>query len=1567
MSHSGARQDSTDLADNPAGTPSGTQLSPTPTVYPPASNSYMTSIPPATSDSASTEVDDPVGEKRDYLDEKIDFKGKGLRYKDDRFEDRGILEVEDEKNQKKKVRVVMEQKSGRELIAEVEENGNYTVPRWRHSLPFVNPKFPPPPAPLSLDDPAVTPEASASFFSLWFFNWISPMMALGSARTLQATDLWKMDDARSAAVLSEKFVGHLQDRQVRAAEYNRLLADPKTPLPLRQRIYFSLLPNRKEREHEYRTKTGKRTASIGWALSDTFGAYFWAGGLLKMMADLSQSTTPLTLRAIINWSTKYDHKRKHGGPGPGIGLGIGLAFVILAQLLISSWGIHHFFVRGMSTGVQLRSAIISAVYRRSLRLTQKSRGEIPNGKIINHISTDTSRIDFAAGFFHMAWTAPVQFVVISVILLIEIGYAALPGIGFLLIGLPLQTYAMKSLFSLRKASMMWTDKRAKLLQEILGGMRIVKFMAWEVPFLDRLGKIRGMELRYVRRLLRFRSGLMAFAMSLPVLAAILSFITYSLTAHNLQAATVFSVITLFQLMRMPLMIWPMSLSACADALTALKRLEVVFDAEVLTEERVINPNQADAVKITHASFQWDAAPFVDDGLLKKLEGKVGKDGKSRKASIADMKAGGKKSKSKKLFRFNKKTKKVTLAEEAHTEMVGDQPNLAEAGAGGLVPTATDALDEASGSTPSDSIFEVRDIDLSIPRGSLTAIVGPIGSGKSSLLQGLMGEMRRTEGKVSFSGRTSLCSQTPWIQNATVRENILFGQEWDEERYWAAVRDSCLEPDLELLEDGDGTEIGEKGINLSGGQKQRVNIARAIYFNADIIALDDPLSALDAGVGKALFFNAIVGALSGKTRILVTHALHFLPYVDNIVVMNDGRISEQGTYNELKAAGGAFSRLIRDFGADDEHEAQDEKEEDAIERSMPAIKHDRSKMIAQGTVKSLMQDEERNSGALKRGTYGNYFKAGRGHYMVPLLIGAVVLYQCFFVITSYWLVWWQEHKWHQPNAFYMAIYAGLGIGSAFAMFLQGYTNAAINYFASVTLYRNAIQRVMFAPQSFFDTTPLGRIMNRFSKDVDTIDNTLSDAMRMTVSTLGSIIGATILVAIINPYFLLAVAFVLTLYAHNAQFYRRSAREFKRIDSILRSSLYSHFSESLSGIATIRSYGESERFCEDNIKRMDIENRAYYLTIINQRWLGIRLDMLGSLLTFTVAIIICTADISPAKGGLALSTMITVQQSFSWLVRQIAEVENDMVGAERIMHYANELEQEAPHEIKETKVATSWPSQGAIEFDNVKMRYREELPEVLKGLTISVKANEKIGVVGRTGAGKSSIMVSLFRMCELSSGRITIDGVDISEIGLNDLRSGMSIIPQDPLLFSGTLRSNIDPFNTKSDIELYDALRRAHLVHSETARPSIQLPSGAVTPTAQGSQTPGQRRFTLDMAIEEEGGNLSVGERSLVSLARALVRGTKILVLDEATASVDVETDAKIQSTIREQFGDRTLLCIAHRLRTILSYDRILVMSDGQVEEFDTPFNLFLANGFFTEMCHKSAITIEDIKAAAQLRF
>ncbi|THH02765.1 hypothetical protein EW026_g125 [Hermanssonia centrifuga] len=491
------------------------------------------------------------------------------------------------------------------------------------------------------------------------------------------------------------------------------------------------------------------------------------------------------------------------------------------------------------------------------------------------------------------------------------------------------------------------------------------------------------------------------------------------------------------------------------------------------------------------------------------------------------------------------------------------------------------------------------------------------------------------------------------------------------------------------------------------------------------------------------------------------------------------------------------------------------------------------------------------------------------------------------------------------------------------------------------------------------------MNRFSKDIDTIDNMLGDSLRMFFATLSNIMGAIILIAIILPWFLIAVCSISIAYLWAAMFYRASARELKRLDAILRSSLYSHFSESLSGLATIRAYGESKRFLVDNEKRVDVENRAYWLTVTNQRWLGIRLDFLGILLTFVVAVLTVGTrfTISPSQTGVVLSYIISVQQAFGWMVRQSAEVENNMNSVERIIHYASELEQEPPHLLPDRTPPAPWPAKGAVEMNDVVLKYRPELPEVLKGMSMSIQPGEKVGIVGRTGAGKSSIMTALYRLVELTSGSIVIDGVDISQVGLTDLRRGLAIIPQDPLLFSGTLRTNLDPFGDHDDAHLWDALKRSYLVED---RRQYSFEGGDDDATLAGARTP-TSRFSLDSLVEDEGGNLSVGQRSLVSLARAMVLQTKILILDEATASVDYETDKRIQDTIATEFKDRTILCIAHRLRTIIGYDRICVMDAGRIAEFDTPSNLYkIDNGIFRGMCDRSSITLEDIVFAAKVR-
>lgn len=550
---------------------------------------------------------------------------------------------------------------------------------------------------------------------------------------------------------------------------------------------------------------------------------------------------------------------------------------------------------------------------------------------------------------------------------------------------------------------------------------------------------------------------------------------------------------------------------------------------------------------------------------------------------------------------------------------------------------------------------------------------------------------------------------------------------------------------------------------------------------------------------------------------------------------------------------------------------------------------------------------------------------------------------FHTDHSVWLTWWESDHFHKSTGFYQGMYAMLGLSSALLTFGMGLAMGCMAYYASKNLYTCALRRVFFSPMSFFDTQPLGRIMGIFGKDIDTVDNQLADSLRMQAMTMMTLVGSIVIITVYFHYFIAVIFGVGIGYYYFAQFYRTSAREVKRLDGMLRSLLYSHFSESLSGLATIRAYGETDRFIHDNCYYMDLEDRAYLLTASNQRWLAVRLDFLGGLLVFAVAIMAVKGGggLKASEIALCLTYMTQITQILGMVTRQSAEVENNMNAVERIRYYSDgSVPQEASYEEDEVKPPPDWPAQGAISFTNIVMSYRNGLPAVLKGISADIQPGEKVGIIGRTGAGKTSITVALFRLAELTSGKITIDGQDISKLGLRTLRSHMAVIPQDPVLFSGTLRSNLDPFDQYTDAVLYDAMKRAKLTEERDGKP----------------------RYTLDMAIDDEGSNLSIGERSLVSLARALVKDSRIVVLDEATAAVDMETDAVIQSTIRKEFGAKTLLCIAHRLRTIISWDRILVMDAGEIESFDSPVNLFDAGGLFRLMCERSSISREEILRA-----
>ncbi|KAF9565380.1 ABC protein, partial [Agrocybe pediades] len=1354
----------------------------------------------------------------------------------------------------------------------------------------------PPPPPNSLKDAKMIPLASASIFSVLIFTWVSPMMSLGYMRTLQATDLWKLDDSHSAAALSKKLDDSWERRKLKAEQWNSDLRKGIIKPSLLKRITWNLYAlsdlghfsdKRQALEKAWREVDGRKEPSLALALNDTVGVFFWTGGFFKVIGDTAQLMGPILVKAIINFARRRESAKAQGRPTENAGIGVAMSIGLFIVVMTSSVCQNQFFWRSMAAGVFARSALIKSIYKRGVNLTSKARTNISNSDLVNHVSTDVSRIDSCAQWFHAIWTAPIQIIVCLIILLFQLGPSALAGFALFVVVVPLQERAMAQQFRIRKGLMKYTDRRAKILVEVLGSMRVVKYFSYEIPFLKRIYEMRRDELRGVKNILISQSANVAFAFSIPVLAATLAFVTYTHVTPGFDVAVIFASLSLFQLLRQPMMFLPRGLSAAADARSALGRLRRVFEAETRVDEGlVIDPDLEWALCVDNATFQW---------------------------------------------------------EESTTASTGQKGT----------------------SSPSNATepFRVHEVNMQVRRGSLVAIVGRVGSGKSSLLSGLIGEMRRIRGQVTFGGRVAYCPQTAWIQNASVRDNILFGQPFEEAKYWRVVEQASLLHDLELLADGDLTEIGEKGVNLSGGQKQRINVARSLYYDADVVIMDDPLSAVDAHVGKALFRDAILGALrdQGKTVIFVTHALHFLSQCDYIYTLREGSIAEKGTYQELVQAQGEFARLDKEFGGNTpEHNEGSEEihiEEQIEEQKKKAVSNSTRRQAA-GTGKlegKLIVREQRTTGSISGKVYKSYLKAGKGYYMAPLLVLTMILMQGSQLLSTYTLVWWQENLFNRPFSFYQILYAMLGVSQAINTFLLGNCTDIFSYFASRNLHHDAITNVFHAPMSFFDTTPMGRILGVFGKDIDNIDNQLPISLRMLILTISSVLGAVVIITAVEHYFIIAAVVISFGYQYFASFYRASAREIKRLDSMLRSLLYSHFSESLTGLSTIRTYREVQRFFQENSYYIDLENRALILTVTNQRWLSVRLDACGGLLVFFVALfaVLDTSGINAAQIGLVLTYTTTLTQACGMLIRQTAEVENYLNSVERIVHYSSPdmLQQEAAHEIPENKPPQDWPQRGAIEFKDLAMRYRPGLPNVLHGISLSIRGGEKIGVVGRTGAGKSSITLALLRIVEYS-GSITIDGVDISKIGLTNLRTKLAIIPQDPTIFSGTVRTALDPFSLYDDARLWDALRRSFLV--ETGN----------TEGLDGGAERSAGRITLDSVIETEGSNLSVGERSLLSLARALVRDAKVVILDEATASVDFETDKKIQDTIQTEFKDKTLICIAHRLRTILSYDRILVLDSGNIAEFDTPLNLYRKqDGFFRGLCENSNIEEQDILSAS----
>ncbi|XP_035829877.1 multidrug resistance-associated protein 1 [Aplysia californica] len=868
----------------------------------------------------------------------------------------------------------------------------------------------------------------------------------------------------------------------------------------------------------------------------------------------------------------------------------------------------------------------------------------------------------------------------------------------------------------------------------------------------------------------------------------------------------------------------------------------------------------------------------------------------------------------------------------------------------------------------------RCINLEVKPGSLVAVVGSVGSGKSSLLSAIMGEMNKVSGSVTVKSSMAYVPQEAWIQNATLRDNILFTSDYKPALYDKVVEACALKSDLEILPGGDQTEIGEKGINISGGQKQRVSLARAVYSRADIYLLDDPLSAVDSHVGKHIFHKVIgrQGVLRDKTRILVTHGVHWLPMVDKIVVLRNGEVAEVGSYEELVSHDGDFAQFLKEFFVAESEDEEEGKEDPEIaemkkqvsqrlelmtgtssgdesvklsqsfrrpvssvegatprkDKDTPAGSRDRLTEKRMGLKppkigQKLIEEETAETGTVSRRVYWKYMKA-----IGPLsFLFSLFLYACYIAVTvfsSIWLAQWTDDKYLanvslkdteeyvDKTNLYLGLYAGLGAFQGFFLYTYAATILWKIVSASGALHNMMLSNVMRSPMAFFDTTPIGRIVNRFSRDVDVLDSDLPNTIRAAIRSTGLVMVALINIAYSTPIVLSVIFPIITLYVLIQRVYMPASRQIRRIDSTTRSPIYVHFSETLSGAASIRAYGAQQRFMDHSETLVDYNFKFYFASIATSTWLQVRLEFLGNLIVLAAAIFaVSDSSLSAGLAGLSVSYATQVTASLGFLTQVVTQIETNAVSVERIIEYT-ETDAEAAWYNLDNRPAPEWPEEGNLEFDDLQIRYRPGLELVLKGVSCQLKPGEKVGIVGRTGAGKSSLTVALFRLVEAAAGKVLMDGHDIASLGLHDLRSRITILPQDPVIFSGTIRMNLDPSEQHMDSEVWEALEHAHLK---------DFVNGLA----------GQ----LDYNCGEGGQNLSMGQRQLLCLARTLLRRSRVLVLDEATAAVDMETDELIQKTIREEFKHSTVLTIAHRLNTIMDYDRVIVMDKGVIKEMDSP--------------------------------
>ncbi|AEY98471.1 FAGL346Wp [Eremothecium gossypii FDAG1] len=1250
-------------------------------------------------------------------------------------------------------------------------------------------------------------------------------------------------------------------------------------------------------QEEIRTNARMRNNDLLRALCITFRWPLFLALLNAAVTNLLSCAQPLVTRAII----------RHLDPHSRESVGVGVAYAICACVLlfINGYSFNHMTHQSMRTALQIRTVLTKAILGKALVLSGKARNEWPPGTLISMASTDLSRMEFAVFFQPFLLVFPLVLALGVALLLVTVGPVGLLGLAVFIVALGLATLAFRKMVKYRVAATVFTDARVTLMREIMNSMKMLKYYCWERAYEERVTDVRYKEVHKVRQVMIFRSILVTTAVTLSTIAGMVCFLAMShLNSENRNAANVFSALSLFQALSIQLFFIPTALSTGADAKIALKRIQKLLWASEQSHRQDDSSDKLGpldpsvAIQVESASFEWEGQKDSDLKGAQKTE-----DDSVQSDTVTVL--------------SKKREEKQSREEVFKVPFTG-----------------------------------LNDLSFSIKKGEFIIVIGAIGTGKTSLLNAVAGYMKKTTGSVHVNGSLLFCG-VPWIQNATIRDNIIFGSSFDQTRYDEVVNACALEADFKIFPAGDKTEVGERGITLSGGQKARISLARAIYKDRDIYLFDDIISAVDANVAAHITQKCLLDRLQNRTRILATHQLALVQEASRVIFLGQDGSFDMGTPAELHEKNSQFRNLMslssQTNAEESEMESIRSQSKSKKASTAPVSMPDFNEEIDDGRITSK---EERAVNALKFKVYKDYLMAGEKSskmLIVTVLITLVLMTTFFSLFNSVWLSFWTEYRFPgRQDAFYMGIYFMLTCLTFIFTNLEFTFLLHIGLSASRRLNLSAAKRILYAPMSFIDTTPMGRILNRFTKDTDVLDNELTDSTRMFVFQMANVVGVFILSIAYLPYVAIAVPISVLLLLFIGDHYQSAGREVKRLEAIQRSFVYNNLGEVLDGLDTIRAYNAQSRFLRKSDYFLNRTNEAGYLVIGARCWVALTTDLVAIAIALIVTLLCVTRviHITPSSAGVLLTVVLQMPAYFNMVLRGFTELENNMNSTQRVHYYATALPQEAPQYLPGAAPPAGWPAAGEIVFQEVSFAYRPGLPLALCGVSFHVRAGEKIGICGRTGAGKTSVTTALYRLSELESGSIKIDGVDIATLGLHDLRSALSIIPQDPLLFRGTVRKNLDPFAEHTDGTLWSALVRSGVV-----------PAGVV---------PTSHKFHLDQEVDEGGANFSLGERQLLALARALVRSTRILILDEATSSVDYATDARVQARIAAEFRQATVLCVAHRLRTIISYDRILVLDQGRVAEFDTPYRLFAReDSLFRAMCVHTGISASDFAPAADI--